>query len=215
MLKGFKDFILRGNIVELAIAVVIGTAFAAIVTAFTKSIISPIIAVFGGNSVTGLAFYLNPNNPATLVDFGGLLTAIVTFLITAAVVYCSSRSATCCKPRTPPQPVTRRAPMSRRQISDVCCRPPDDLSIVMRRAIVLVPSVGRSGRLRRIALIAGDLGQDLTENAVQFGPIGRDRNCSRVQDRFRNPGFGGGRPAVSRYLHACQPASSDSRRKRS
>lgn len=87
MLKGFKDFILRGNIVELAIAVVIGTAFAAIVTAFTKSIISPIIAVFGGNSVTGLAFYLNRTNPETLVDFGGLLTAVITFLITAAVVY--------------------------------------------------------------------------------------------------------------------------------
>lgn len=59
MLKGFKDFVLRGNIVELAIAVVIGSAFAALVTTFTKGIISPIIALFGGNSVNGLAFQLN------------------------------------------------------------------------------------------------------------------------------------------------------------
>lgn len=87
MLTGFRAFILRGNIVELAIAVVIGSAFAALVTAFTKSIISPIIAVFGGSSVDGLAFYLNKKNVQTLVDFGALLTAVITFLITAAVVY--------------------------------------------------------------------------------------------------------------------------------
>jgi large conductance mechanosensitive channel len=87
MLKGFKDFVLRGNIVELAIAVVIGTAFTALVNAFAKTIINPIIAAFGGNSVDGLAFYLNPDNKATLVDFGGLITASIAFVITAAVVY--------------------------------------------------------------------------------------------------------------------------------
>ena len=87
MLKGFKEFILRGNVVELAIAVVIGTAFTALVSGFTKYIINPVIAVFGGHSVEGLAFYLVPSNKATLVDVGSLLTAIVTFLITAAVVY--------------------------------------------------------------------------------------------------------------------------------
>ncbi len=87
MLKGFKDFILRGNIVELAIAVVIGTAFVALVGAFTKSIINPIIAAFGGHSTNGLAFYLVSGNSATLIDFGALITAIITFVITAAVVY--------------------------------------------------------------------------------------------------------------------------------
>ncbi len=87
MLKGFKDFIMRGNVIELAIAVVIGTAFTALVTGFTKFIINPIIAAFGGRSVDGLAFYLVPSNKATLVDIGSLITAFVTFLITAAVVY--------------------------------------------------------------------------------------------------------------------------------
>lgn len=87
MLKGFKDFILRGNIIELAIAVVIGTAFTALVTAFAKTIINPVIAAFGGNSVDGLAFYLNSDNKATLIDFGSLITAVIAFLITAAVVY--------------------------------------------------------------------------------------------------------------------------------
>ena len=87
MLKGFKEFILRGNIVELAIAVVIGTAFTAVVASFTKTIINPVIAVFGGHNVDGLSFYLVPANKATLVDIGTLITAIITFLITAAVVY--------------------------------------------------------------------------------------------------------------------------------
>ncbi len=87
MLKGFRDFILRGNVVELAIAVVIGTAFTALVGAFTKSVIQPVIAAFGGANVNGFAIQLNSQNPATVVDFGALITAIITFLITAAVVY--------------------------------------------------------------------------------------------------------------------------------
>lgn len=87
MLNGFKNFIMRGNIIELAIAVVIGTAFTALVGGFTKFIINPIIAAFGGHNVEGLAFYLVPSNKATLIDIGSLITAAITFLITAAVVY--------------------------------------------------------------------------------------------------------------------------------
>ncbi|SDO35381.1 large conductance mechanosensitive channel [Nakamurella panacisegetis] len=87
MLKGFKDFIMRGNVVELAIAVVIGTAFTAVVSAFTKYIISPIIAAVGGTNVNGLAIRLVKGNDASLMDFGAVITAGITFLITAAVVY--------------------------------------------------------------------------------------------------------------------------------
>jgi large conductance mechanosensitive channel len=87
MLKGFKDFILRGNVIELAIAVVIGTAFTALVSAFTKNIINPVIAAAGGVQADGLGFRIWPDNPATFVDFGAVITALVTFLITAAVVY--------------------------------------------------------------------------------------------------------------------------------
>ena len=56
MLKGFKDFILRGNVIELAIAVIIGSAFTAIVTAVTDSLIQPLINSFGSAEVGGLAF---------------------------------------------------------------------------------------------------------------------------------------------------------------
>lgn len=87
MINGFKDFILRGNVVELAIAVVIGSAFTALVSAFTANIINPVIASAGGIDASGWGFEIRRGNEATFVDFGAVLTAIITFLITAAVVY--------------------------------------------------------------------------------------------------------------------------------
>ncbi|GLY51823.1 large-conductance mechanosensitive channel protein MscL [Lentzea sp. NBRC 102530] len=87
MLKGFKDFLMRGNVVDLAVAVVIGAAFGAIVTAFTTNIINPLVALFGGNNVEGLAFKLIEANEKTKIDLGALITAIINFAIVAAVVY--------------------------------------------------------------------------------------------------------------------------------
>lgn len=87
MLKGLKEFILRGNIVELAIAVVIGGAFAAVVKSFTDAIILPFINAIGGPGSAGFGFYLRSGNDATFVNIGGLVNALITFAITAAVVY--------------------------------------------------------------------------------------------------------------------------------
>ena len=88
MINGFRDFVLRGNIVELAVAVVIGTAFAALVGSFTDNIINPVLAsVGGGGDVPGLSFSLRDGNEATRVNLGAILGAIIQFLITAAVVY--------------------------------------------------------------------------------------------------------------------------------
>ncbi|BAU95272.1 large-conductance mechanosensitive channel protein MscL [Corynebacterium suranareeae] len=87
MLKGFRDFILRGNVIELAVAVVIGTAFTAIVTAFSDYIINPLIASVGSTDVEGLGFHIRAGNAATFVDFGAVITAAINFLIIAAIVY--------------------------------------------------------------------------------------------------------------------------------
>ncbi|QGU06767.1 Large-conductance mechanosensitive channel [Corynebacterium occultum] len=87
MLKGFRDFILRGNVVELAVAVVIGTAFTAIVSAFSDNIINPLIASVGGADVSGLGFHVFQDNPSTFIDFGAVITAAINFLIIAAIVY--------------------------------------------------------------------------------------------------------------------------------
>lgn len=87
MIKGFKDFLMRGNVIDLAVAVVIGTAFTAIVTAVTANIIEPIIATLGGSNVNGLGFQIIDGNPKTTVDLGAVISAAINFAMIAAVVY--------------------------------------------------------------------------------------------------------------------------------
>ena len=87
MLKGFKEFLLRGNIVDLAVAVVIGTAFTALVASFTSNVINPVIArAGGGGAVSGLYIKLGTSEE-TWINVGDFLTAIITFVITASVVF--------------------------------------------------------------------------------------------------------------------------------
>lgn len=80
MLRGFRDFILRGNVLDLAVAVVIGAAFSSVVTALVEGFITPLIALIGGL----------PDAAALNVGafgWGTIINAVLNFLITAAVVY--------------------------------------------------------------------------------------------------------------------------------
>ncbi len=83
MIKGFKDFLLRGNVVDLAVAVVIGTAFAALVAAFTSSFLNPLIALVSGGGETGGSVEVD----GQFFTYGDFIGAIITFVLTAAVVY--------------------------------------------------------------------------------------------------------------------------------
>jgi large conductance mechanosensitive channel len=87
MIQGFKNFLLRGNVVDLAVAVIIGLAFGGIVTAFTEKLVNPIIAAMGGGNVNGLGVQLVDGNPKTVMDFGAFISAVINFIIVAAVVY--------------------------------------------------------------------------------------------------------------------------------
>ena len=87
MLKGFKDFILRGNVVDLAVAVVVGAAFTAIVTSFTKSIIEPLINAVTPPSSPGFGIQLVEGKENTYIDLAAIITAAINFVIIAAVVY--------------------------------------------------------------------------------------------------------------------------------
>jgi len=87
VLKGFKDFILRGNVVDLAVAVVIGAAFATIVTAFTAKLIQPLINAITPPSSPGLGVTIVAGKDSTYVDFAALITAAINFLLVAAIVY--------------------------------------------------------------------------------------------------------------------------------
>ena len=90
MLKGFKEFILRGNVIELAVAVVIGAAFTAVVNSIVNNLINPLIgAIFRADSLdTALVWSIPTLDGGTAdVKFGAVLGSILTFAIVAAVVY--------------------------------------------------------------------------------------------------------------------------------
>jgi large conductance mechanosensitive channel len=87
VIKGFKDFVLRGNVVELAVAVVVGAAFGSIVTAFTSGIIQPLINAVTPPSSPGFGVQLVGGKESTYIDFAAVIGAALNFLIVAAVVY--------------------------------------------------------------------------------------------------------------------------------
>ena len=87
MFKGFKDFILRGNVVDLAVAVVIGAAFGSIVTAFTQRILQPLINAITPPESPGFGIQIVPGKESTYIDVASLITATLNFVIVAAVVY--------------------------------------------------------------------------------------------------------------------------------
>jgi large conductance mechanosensitive channel len=85
MFKGFKSFIMRGNVVDLAVAVVIGTAFGAVVTALVTNVISPLIAAIFGKPDFSQAWIAHLNGAE--FRFGAFVTALINFLLIAAAVY--------------------------------------------------------------------------------------------------------------------------------
>lgn len=89
MLKGFKDFILRGNIVELAVAFVIGAAFAKLVQDFVGAIVTPLVSALPGSKVGGLGFSIRGGNleKATFINLSIVINSVIVFVATAAVVY--------------------------------------------------------------------------------------------------------------------------------
>lgn len=111
-MKGFKQFLLRGNVVDLAVAVVIGAAFGAVVTAFVKDLLTPFIAaIFGKPDFSAIKFTVNNS----VFAIGDLINVIIAFLLIAAAVYffvvvpinaLISRS----RKEPPPDPTTRKCP---------------------------------------------------------------------------------------------------------
>ncbi|MDT5365141.1 MAG: large conductance mechanosensitive channel [Mycobacterium sp.] len=87
MLKGFKEFLSRGNIVDLSIAVVIGTAFTALVTKFTESIVQPLIDRIGAGSGSEYGILKIGIGGGQTIDLNILLSAAINFILVAAVVY--------------------------------------------------------------------------------------------------------------------------------
>ena len=113
MLKGFKQFMLRGNVVDLAVAVVIGGAFGAVVTALVKDLLTPLIAAVGGKpDFSALAFTVNGSK--FLV--GDFINSIVSFLMIGIAVYffivapVNALTARINRGEAPPDPTTKKCP---------------------------------------------------------------------------------------------------------
>ena len=86
-MRGFKNFLMRGDVIVVAVGLVVALAFSMLITAFTANIINPIIAAAGGKTGAGLGFYVSDHNPKTFVDFGAFISALIYFVIFIAVVY--------------------------------------------------------------------------------------------------------------------------------
>jgi large conductance mechanosensitive channel len=113
MLKGFRQFMMRGNVIDLAVAVVIGAAFGAVVTSFVTNILTPLIAAVAGKPDFS-AFVLTVNG--AVISYGVFLNALIAFLLVASAVYFfmvapmnawKSRAA---RNATPADPTSKRCP---------------------------------------------------------------------------------------------------------
>jgi len=86
-MRGFKNFLMRGDVIVIAVGLVVALAFSMLITAFTTDIINPIVAAAGGTNGNGLGFYVSDHNAKTFVDIGALISAIIYFVIFVGVVY--------------------------------------------------------------------------------------------------------------------------------
>ena len=85
-MRGFRNFLMRGDVIVVAVGLVVALAFSGLVTAFTTDIINPLVQSFTGGKV-GLGVQIRSGSPKTIVDFGAFITAIIYFVIFMTVVY--------------------------------------------------------------------------------------------------------------------------------
>ena len=119
MFKGFREFVLRGNVIDLAVGVVIGAAFGAVVTSLTKDILTPLIAaIFGKPDFSALSLTLNGSN----ITYGNFFNALISFLLVAVAVYyfvitpVNALMARVKRGEVAPDPTTKNCPQCQMEI---------------------------------------------------------------------------------------------------
>jgi large conductance mechanosensitive channel len=83
----FKKFIMRGNVMDMAVGVIVGGAFTSIVTSLNEDILTPILGIFGGTDFSNLTVKLGTSDSAPILTYGNFITAVINFLITALVIF--------------------------------------------------------------------------------------------------------------------------------
>lgn len=86
-IEEFKKFIMRGNVMDMAVGVIVGGAFTSIVTSLNQDILTPILGIFGGTDFSNLKLTLGSGEAAPVLCYGNFITAVINFLITAFVIF--------------------------------------------------------------------------------------------------------------------------------
>nr|WP_302593929.1 large conductance mechanosensitive channel protein MscL [uncultured Acetatifactor sp.] len=84
----FRKFITRGNVLDMAVGVIVGGAFTSIVTSLNQDILTPLLGIFGGTDFSYLTVTLGSGEDAPVLHYGNFITAVINFLITALVIFC-------------------------------------------------------------------------------------------------------------------------------
>ena len=90
-MRGFKNFLMRGDVIVVAVGLVVALAFSMLITAFVTYIINPIVAAAGGKTGNGLGFYVSDHNKKTFVDIGAFISAIIYFVIVVPYKHIQAR----------------------------------------------------------------------------------------------------------------------------
>ncbi len=113
----FKKFIMRGNVMDMAVGVIVGGAFTSIVNSLNTDILTPILGIFGGMDFSYLKLTLGEGKDAPVLAYGSFITAVLNFLITALVIFCLIKLINTVNDRfskkeeeTPAPPTTKKCP---------------------------------------------------------------------------------------------------------
>ena len=129
--KEFKEFIMRGNVMDMAVGVIVGGAFTSIVTSLNQDILTPVLGIFGGTDFSNLKVTLGSGENAPVLCYGNFITAVINFLITAFVIFVLVKAINKIgdklirkEEEAPPEPTTKICPYCRSEIAKEATRCP-------------------------------------------------------------------------------------------
>ena len=119
----FKKFIMRGNVLDMAVGVIVGGAFTSIVTSLNQDILTPLLGIFGGTDFSNLFIKLGSGENAPILYYGNFITAVINFLITALVIFLLVKGINAVgdklshKKEEPTAPSTKKCPFCKSEIA--------------------------------------------------------------------------------------------------
>lgn len=128
----FKKFITRGNVIDMAVGVIVGGTFTSIVTSLNKDILTPVLGLFGGRDFSYLKMTLGSGENAPVLMYGNFITAVINFLITSFVIFCLIKlintlndKLTAKEDKTETAPITKDCPYCKSKIAKEATRCPN------------------------------------------------------------------------------------------